>query len=195
LPADNVDLEEYWDTLRPKPLVKRIDDKPSKLGAVLELVCEKTLYDVHTSLGMYLQEVDFHNRRMIEDTVARGIRSLKTNWLKELEGKDLSGLIEFILQGQRLGGAEMTEFVHALPRSLLSRICASTLNTANGIHALMGVEAARRDHTISGYTVRREQDRIRVDFRTRPGDDVTFYLDEDFELIEERCRVSGELEI
>jgi hypothetical protein len=194
LSADNVDLEEYWDTLRPKPLVKRIDDKPSELGAVLELVCEKTLYDVQTSLGMYLQEIDFHNRRMIEEIVARGIRSLKANWLKELEGKDLSGLIEFILQGQPLSVVEITEFVHVLPRSLLSRICASTLHTANGIHALMGIEAARRDHTISGYTVRREQDRIRVDFSPQSGDDVTFYLDEDFELIEERFQVSGEPE-
>ena len=192
MPSDE-ELEEYWEALRPKPLIQVVSDRPSELSDILDLVCEQTIHNVRNSLEMYLRPLTEQDHRMVEEIVARALRSLKTNWLKELEDKDLSGLIEFILQGQSLKPSEMREFLHALPRSLLARICDSTLHTATGIHALMGVEVARRDHIISDYRIVQDKRRIRVTFTPSTGEVVVFHLDESFELIEDRLQCLDDL--
>jgi hypothetical protein len=189
LSAQDEELEEYWDTLRSKPMVQVVPDRPSELSAVLDLICEQTVFDVRNSLEMYLRNLTEQDQRAVNTIVARGLRSLKTNWLKELEGKNLTGLIEFILQGANLSPTVMMSFIQALPLELLRDICSSTLNTANGVHALMGVEVARRQNILHRYTIGREGGRIRVEFQPYPREDVIFYLDESFELIEERLQV------
>jgi len=182
LSHEDEDLEEYWNELRPKPLVQA--EWPSSLEAALDMACEQTLYDLKNSMRHYLVENEV---MMAHYTLDRGVRGLKTNWLNELAGKNATGLIEFILRDAGLTPREMRDFVQALPRSLLNKICASTFNTANGIHALMGVEVARREYNLRNYSLTREGGRIRVNF-TREGEEVTFYLDEGFDLIEERLQ-------
>lgn len=193
-PNESDSLEEYWDDLRPRQLVKT--EWPSTLEASLDVACEKALENMKRAMQIHLRNLPEQDHGWIEQIADRGMRGLKDIWLNELATKDTAGLIEFILQGQgnRLTSYEMRAFIHALPRTLLARICASTFHTANGVHALMGLEVARRDHLVSDYTITYEKGRTRVDFEHPTEGGIRFYLDEGFDIIEDRMQHVEDLE-
>lgn len=175
------ELEDYWDLVRVKSPIRRVSDKASDIEGQLELACEKAIFDLK-------QKFDKHRgakltQELLGEMIAQGVRLFMKHWLEGLRSKNVAGLIEIVLEGQKdLSPAEMQAFVRALPQSLLQKVCESGLGTANGVHALIGVEHARRRGEVREYTLGRDGFRLWVKFENTAGNEVHFFLDEPFEM-------------
>jgi hypothetical protein len=182
-----LDFESFWADLRPKKRLPTKDEirivsgKAADLGDMLEETCVKVAseltrkYQKHHGESLTVE--------ILTDIVSTGVRTFMERWHESLRRQNLTGLIEFVLEGQSLTPQEMTGFVRALPMSLLERICNSVVASASGIHGLMAVEHARRRGIIRSYVLQpKDWGKIEVEFINRDGQKVSFYLDEGFDL-------------
>lgn len=175
------DLEECWALVRAHSPIRRVSNKPSNIEGQLELACEKAIHDLTQ---------EFQDRKgqlvsleLLSDMVAHGIRAFMKHWLDGLRNQNLAGLIEIVLEGQKdMSPDEMMGFMRGIPTTLLEKIATSGLGTASGIHALIGVESARRRGEVRRYKIARDGFRVYVKFENVAGDEIQFYLDEPFEV-------------
>lgn len=175
------ELEDYWDLVRVKSPIRRVSDKASDIEGQLELACEKAIFDLKQKFDKHRDEK--LTQELLGEMIAQGVRLFMKHWLEGLRSKNVAGLIEIVLEGQKdLTPAEMQAFVRALPQSLLQKVCESGLGTANGVHALIGVEHARRRGEVREYTLGRDGFRLWVKFENAAGNEVHFFLDEPFEM-------------
>lgn len=185
----DLDFESFWADLRVrrKPVTKDaiqiVGGRTSDVGDMLNVACEKAAFELAQKYQRY--QGQSMTTDMLAEVVSTGVRIFMEKWHEGLRGHNLSGLIEIVLEGQSLTPDEMRGFVRALPRSLLERISSSALGSATGIHGLMAVEFARRQGEVRDYILRPESGRVLVEFVNREGQEVTFYLDETFKLIEQ----------
>lgn len=175
------DLEEYWDLVRVKSPIRRIDDKGSDIDGQLELACEKAIFDLKQKFDSIKGQP--LTVELFSEVISQGVRFFMQHWLEGLKSKNVAGLIEIVLEGQKdMSPAEMQAFVRALPQTLLEKVCKSGLGTANGIHALIGVESARRTGEVREYTIGRDGPRVWVKFENVAGEEIHFFLDEPFDM-------------
>jgi hypothetical protein len=181
---DKLDLEEYWQDVRPMPFISG-SESASKLKESLDVAYEKA----NERMGTLLKESKYRNAaltgELFAEIISKGVAFFMEEWHEGLRNQNLAGLIEIVLEGQDLTPSEMEEFVRALPGSLLERICKSATGTASGIHGLMAMEFARRNNHIRDYSVLQDGGRAYVKFTDLGDREVRFYLDESFELGEE----------
>lgn len=174
------ELEDYWDDIRatsPLRIVK------NDLDGQLQLAAEKAAFDL-------AREFDEHAGKTLTGElfgkmVAMGVRQFMKHWREGLKSHDLAGLIEIVLEGQDLSPDELQGFVQALPASLLKRVAASAVGTANGLHGLMGVEVARRDGDVIAWSFVKDstrRDTLKVRFTDKRERVMDFFLDDPFEL-------------
>jgi len=175
------ELEDCWDLVRVKFPIRRVSDKASDIDGQLELACEKAIFDLKRDFEKHSGQVLTHE--LFGQMITQGVRLFMKHWLEGLQSKNVAGLIEIVLEGQKdMTPAEMQAFVRALPETLLQKVCKSGLGTANGIHALIGVEHARRRGEVREYTLGRDGFRLWVKFENVTGDEVHFFLDEPFDM-------------
>jgi hypothetical protein len=185
--SDHDDLESYWGDIASAqrgPIIAA-SDRPGNPKGSLELAAAKAQWDIQQKY-----EGATFPAAIVEDTV----RLILDHWRNDLISRGPGGLIELVLEDQRLSTEELKSFVRALPRSLVQRIIDSgaASEKATGIHALLSVEqlwgsqpnAFRRD-----YQLRRDDDgtlTVTV-FPSRPpteqqGAEIVFRLDDTFDL-------------
>lgn len=174
--AEDEDLQSYWDDIRAPRPIRLMGPRVSNS---LELACQKTY-------GSIVDEVAKIGSTRIDGPllgrlISNGIRTFLENWRESLAKEDLSGLVEIVLEDTRLTPTELTEFVRALPESLLTRITESAIGSTTGIHGLMAVEYGRRQGRVTQYTLTKQDDRLKVEFwdRNIPMS-IEFFLDEEF---------------
>ncbi len=179
--AEWQELQECWKELRPQSPITLVTTRASDLQSQLAIVAAKTTFE----LTKYAN--DKHTNRpftgeLLADVAAKGVEIFMRKWFEHLRSQDLAGLIEVVLEGQHLSPNEMKGFLTALPEGLLERIQKASIGTVTGVHALIAFELHRRKRSITDYTLTKEGQRTRVEFRD-PGRGVpiSFYLDEAFE--------------
>ena len=175
--ADN-ELETCWQDLRPTP-VESVSG-PTKLQQSLKIAHERSTKRLFELVNEKRNAV--LTNEFLASLIGHAITIFMEEWHNGIREENLAGLIELILEGQELTASEMNEFVRALPYDLLGKICESAVKSATGIHGLMAIEYARRNRTITGYTVVQDGKRTYVEVKERTGEQFQFYLDEKFEL-------------
>lgn len=179
MPEEN--FEEFWDAVRPTNAIVVVNDKATDLKGQLLLASEKTRYE----LAQRFQKFDGEalTTEVLSKIISDGVKTFMEKWFEGLRNQDTSGLIEIVLEGQRLPPAEIQGFVQALPRSLLDRILKSAIASGTGIHALVALEKYRREGR-QDYTIETINGQVQVRF-TPPGrGEITFGLYEQFDLEE-----------
>jgi hypothetical protein len=182
---NDTDLEDVWEDVRPPQLVQIVRNRPLDMQAALEVASEKAIFQLRPKLKKYDGEI--LDSELLGVMVTEGVKTFLDCWYGELKSYDLAGLVEIVLDSQNLTVDELTAFIKALPTSLLERICASSVGAqATGVHALMGVESARRTGHLSDYKVKRDIDGVlAVSFKDPNGKTVEVRLDEHFNVSEE----------
>lgn len=184
---DELDLEEAWQDVRPTHLIQVVKKDPLDLKTALDVAAEKALFKLKPEFDKHSGE-NFTSELMSQ-LITKGVRTFLDCWFDELKSYDLAGLVEIILEGQNMTTDELQDFVRAIPQSLLERICASSIGaTATGVHALMGVENARRTGRLGpdDYTLKRDLDGVlKVSFLDREGQRIEVRLDEHFDVSSE----------
>jgi hypothetical protein len=177
------DLEEYWAILRPPSEITPVSDRASDLQSQLLLASGKTGFDLASRYK------EFAGQELTPDLMAKmlaeGIQVFMDHWYDSLRKQNISGLLEIILEGQsnNLTPTEMTEFIRALPSSLLDKVVKSALGSATGIHALLALERHRRSGTVT-YSIESVLGSTQVRFTGPGGQEVSFGLYEAFNLEE-----------
>jgi hypothetical protein len=188
------ELQEYWKELRPPSPIILVSNRPSDLKSQLAIVAAMTtaeLQKVHRDPGVYATNGD------VTSLVSKGIEVFMQKWFEHLKSQDLAGLIEVVLEGQQLSPEEMKGFLMALPGSLLERITKASIGTVTGVHALVAFELHRRKRNITDYTLSKEGERTKVEFRDPSRQvPISFYLDDAVQGIpkEEESRTSRNID-
>lgn len=179
------DLEDYWEAVTSKQLIKMVRDRASDLREQLEIASAKTAFEMTPFVAQYAnQPLDAETlARMISKTV--GVFMEK--WYEGLRGQNLAGLMELVLEGQNLPLPELKGFVRALPATLLEQVTRSAIgSSASGIHLILAMELHMRRRGIEDYTLDREAGLLFIEF-TDPKRDalIKCFLDEVVEHVEE----------
>lgn len=176
-----IDFEEDWGDLKGglKPVIRLT--KGSDLLSALEDACQAGAADLRVSFEAHRGKPV--TTELMGEMITQAVPLFMEQWVAALKGKNLSGLIEIILDGQGLEPAEMKAFIRAIPESLIRRICSSEVGTWTGVHALMGVEKAFRDRRLTeDYRLERDSGsggRIFFEFTPKGGQNVRLFLDEE----------------
>lgn len=175
------DLEDYWADLKPPQTVKIVGTRGSDIDGLMDLVAEKTIFDLTQNIRTKYQDRET-TPEILAEIVSHGVRVFMKSWREALRHQNLTGLIELVLEGQGLNAEEIQSFVRALPMSLLKRIAQSAVGTGSGTHALMSLEVIRREHGVQ-YRVGSTGSRVWAEFEHPPsGHTVQFFLDEAFSI-------------
>jgi len=183
----DLDLESSWADLGiGSPILLSAGIRASNIKGSMTLASEKAIFKLREIIGEKYSE-----QTLTADTLAEivgvGVRTFVEHWYDELRSQNLAGLVEVVLEGQKLSPTQIKGFVHALPNDLVEKIARSEVHSANGYHGLMALEHHRRIKTIENYEVGLDGNRVWVEFvhSSKDGSEpalVRFYLDEKFDL-------------
>jgi hypothetical protein len=177
--AEELDLEEFWADIRPKPSVVVVSDRVSDLKGQLLIASEKAGFELAQKFRDYAGTA--LDTDLLAKIISEGVKVFMEKWFEGLRDRDLSGLIEIVLEGQRLTPTEMQGFVRALPDPLITKIVNSAIASGTGIHALMALEKYRRSGR-QEYVVEVVSGQVQVRFTTPNNQEVVFNLYESFNL-------------
>jgi len=136
--ADEILID--WDAVRKKSAIRITSTRSSDLESMLDLACEKTIFDLKQVFRKHALPPE-----AIQEIVTEMVRRFTGHWKEALEGQNLAGLIEIVLEGQNLSPKDLKEFLATLPNIFIERICDSAIGGhASGIHAVIAIEKARR---------------------------------------------------
>jgi hypothetical protein len=182
--SDSDSLEEDWAELRPKveaPVLQTVhgflETKVIEAIASALVTFRKDLKEVTQGEQ---ERATYLERRLGQLIVDRLLNSLRTS-------NGLNYLIVSVLEAQGLRAEELVGFMHALPRAIIDNILLELpTGTAKGFHALISIEALRRDRRIDEYVLAYETDgQLSVTVWPMEGEregEMTFRLDETFSL-------------
>lgn len=178
--AEEIELEEFWKDLRRSPSFTVVKATPNDAKGLLLLASEMAGFE------MAQRFAELEGKVLTAETLAQivstGVKTFMEKWGESLRNQNLSGLIELVLEGQKLTPAELKGFVRALPGTLVERIVSSAVASGTGITALMALEHHRRQGTLDDYSIEQEHGRVVVRFTPRGREPVTFGLYEVFSL-------------
>jgi len=174
------DLEDDWAILEKNPPLIR----EPKLIQELETTTEITT----TELSEWAKKFEGGPAtvEVLSAIATQAVRLFMVNWQKVIQNKNLTGLIEIVLEKQALPPEELEAFVRALPDALLNRVLCSAVGTVNGVHALLSIEMGRREGALEKYTIHQtSENRVFVKVLHANNEEITFWLDEIFEGLSE----------
>lgn len=178
--SDDLELEEFWKDLRPNRIVL-VKDSTDPKGPLL-LASELAAHELATRFAKWVgQEL---TAEILAQIVSEGVKTFIEKWSESLKEQNLSGLIEIVLEGQKLTPEELKGFVRALPDSLVERIVGSAVASGTGITALMALEHHHREGTLrTDYAIEQQHGRVVVRFTpTGRSGEITFGLYDEFSL-------------
>jgi hypothetical protein len=182
--SDSDSLEEDWAELRPKveaPVLQTVQGfLETKVVAAIASALVMFRKDLKEVVQGEQGDTSHLERRLGQLVVDRLLYSLR-------EANGLNYLIVSVLEAQGLRAEELVGFMHALPRAIIDSILLELpTESAKGFHALMSIEALRRDRKIDDYVILYEADgQLAVTVWPLEGDngeEITFRLDETFSL-------------
>lgn len=175
-------IDEVWDEVRTRSPITLINPKPSDLDSIAAFASELTLADLAKAINKKYDSRPVTGE-MLADVVLMGVQTFLKHWKKALVDQNLTGLVEVVLEGQKLNADEMKGFVRALPMSLLEKIAQSAVGTPTGTHVLMSIELLRRQGKAPDYLMGSEGRRVWVEFvHPERQQTVRFFTDETFTL-------------
>lgn len=185
--AEDNDLETYWAEIRQAPRsIKLVTGAVSNVREGLEIAAAKTSHDLQEKFKeMVGKPIDL---AFLSNLVGGGVELFLKNWYEDLRRRDVSSLVEVVLEGQTLPVEELKGFIRALPKSLLDRVLkeGGLGSVGSGIHGLLAVEWHFRQASGRDYELRRDPTDDKLVVTAYPnslnGGAITFRLDEKFEL-------------
>jgi len=178
--ADELDFEEFWEDVRPRPSLVVVTDRVTDLKSQLLIASEKAGFDLAAKFQRFQGELLTPD--LITQIISEGVKVFMEKWFEGLRNRDLSGLLEIVLESKKLTPEELQAFVRALPESLVHRIVESAMASGTGIHALMALELHRRANGLPEYRMEVSAGDVYVKFQTSDGREVVFALYENFKL-------------
>lgn len=181
--ADDLELEEFWQDLRPRGSITTVSGRPTDLKSQLLLASEQTAFEV--AQRQLVLQGQFLTADGISKIVADVVQTFFRKWLDNIRSQNLSGLIAIVLEGQKnhLTPEEMLGFIRALPESILDKILDSAINSGTGVDGLIALEKHRRRGG-PDYNVETVSGEVIIRFFTPEGREVQFGLYESFDLKE-----------
>jgi hypothetical protein len=131
-----------WGVVRKVSPIRIISTRSSDLASQLDSACEKTIFDLTKTFAKH----DLLTKGELQGLMTEMVRLFMGHWKKSLEDQNLAGLIELVLEGQKLTAMELSAFLRALPYTFIDRVCVSAIGgPPSGIHAVIAMELAWRE--------------------------------------------------
>lgn len=186
--ADEDSFDDDWDVF-----IKDIpfpEESPFQkdLAAAAEVTKEKVA-DFVTNMGH--QPLDGNTFGSI---VSKAVHIYLETLQERLKGKDLIGLLGFVLEGQGLSPQELKGFVRALPDKMVDRMVNSVLSSANGTQALVAIEwHFREGNLVSDYSLGvTSQGRMYAKIPQPDDEEIVLFLDDQFDGIPPKTEIPDE---
>lgn len=186
--ADDETLDDDWDLFITGIPLPEESPFQKDLAAAAEVTKQKIADFVH-NMG---------HRPLDGDTfgsiVSKAVHVYLETLQERLKGKDLIGLLGFVLEGQGLSPQELKGFVRALPDKMIDRMAHSVLSSANGTQALVAIEwHFREGNLLSDYYLGvTSQGRVYAKIPQPNDEEIVLFLDDQFDGIPPKTEIPDE---